>query len=79
MTPSQLPDFPEYHESWNSQDPSSVKDADMEKALKSNEMTFYDEVSDAEDEIDLAKRAEARITVESRATRTDRLKRWWKI
>jgi hypothetical protein len=58
LTPSQLPDFPEYQECWSLQEPSSP---DLEKSFKASEISFYDETSDVEDEIDVAKTTAARM------------------
>jgi hypothetical protein len=71
LTPSQLPDFPEYRQSGITFVSSDA--VDMEKSLKANEVTFYDEASDAEDEIDIAKAAESRIEVKSLNTGKKRL------
>jgi hypothetical protein len=65
LTPSQLPDFPEYQQCWDLQGPLS---ADMEKSRKASEVSFYDDSSDVEDEIDLAKMAVARMAVAQQST-----------
>jgi hypothetical protein len=71
LTPSQLPDFPEYHGSEITLMSSEV--VDMEKSLKASEVSFYDEASDAEDDIDKAKTVEARTEVKSLPTGKKRL------
>jgi hypothetical protein len=69
LTPSQLPDFPEYQRG---------DGGDVEKEWKADEISFYEEASDAEDEIDAAKK-EARVEVMERRRGVKRmgLWRWW--
>jgi hypothetical protein len=66
LTPSQLPDFPEYQQCWDLQGPLSP---DMEKPRKASEVSFYDDTSDVEDEIDLAKMAAARMPMAQQSTK----------
>jgi hypothetical protein len=65
LTPSQLPDFPEYQECWSLQGPPS---SDIEKSRKASEVSFYDDTSDVDDEIDIAKMAAARMAVARHST-----------
>jgi hypothetical protein len=63
MTPSELPDFPEYQECWDEKKSPSDSNFDVEKYPIPNKATFYEESSDEEDEIELAKSAAGRTTV----------------
>jgi hypothetical protein len=69
LTPSQLPDFPEYQSGFG---------GDVEKEWKANEVSFYEEASDVEDEIELAK-SEGRMEVRERRRRVKGrwTWRWW--
>ncbi|KAF2026933.1 hypothetical protein EK21DRAFT_102894 [Setomelanomma holmii] len=63
-TPSQLPDLPHYLESWNEPNRSRVKDMHAEKSYKSDEVSYSDEMSDAGDEIGIARTAETRSALQ---------------
>jgi hypothetical protein len=77
-TPSELPDFPEYQECWDERKSPSDVDPDVEKSLKDSEATFYEESSDVEDEIEVAKSAVVRTTVIPQPPKSKSSKRWWK-
>jgi hypothetical protein len=49
MTPSELPDFPDYQECWDEKKSPSDMDFDVEKSPNPNKATFYEESSDDED------------------------------
>lgn len=61
LTPSQLPDFPEYQQGWNPGGSPSAPDFDVEKSRNHSATSFYDESSDTEDEIDKAKLAVPKV------------------
>lgn len=61
LTPSQLPDFPEYQQSWNPGGSPSAVEFDVEKSYNAGGTSFYDESSDGEDEIDKAKLAVPKV------------------
>jgi hypothetical protein len=63
MTPSELPDFPDYQECWDEKKSPSDMDFDVEKSPNPNKATFYEESSDDEDEIEVAKSAAVQTTM----------------
>jgi hypothetical protein len=78
MTPSELPDFPEYQECWDEKNSPGDLDFDVEKSPNPHKATFYEESSDDEDEIELAKLAAARTTVKSPSTGKKGEKKWFR-
>lgn len=78
MTPSQLPDFPEYQRERRSWELPNSKDSDVEKSVKSGETTFYDDGSDTDDEVDIEKTITAQVTVQASAVGKKSTIRWFK-
>jgi hypothetical protein len=76
LTPSELPDFPDYQADWSTKNLSSDVDSDGEKSHK--ETSFYDESSDFEDEIGVAKTTAARTAEKPVAADITGSKKWWK-
>jgi hypothetical protein len=75
-TPSELPDFPDYQASWTSTKLSSDVDSDGEKSHKGT--SFYDESSDFEDDIGVAKATTMRTIEKPLAAEVTGSKRWWR-
>ncbi|KAF2819317.1 hypothetical protein CC86DRAFT_431887 [Ophiobolus disseminans] len=69
-TPSQLSDFPNYQGTADSLKSMTGMDRDLEKSLKVDNTSYYDDTFDDEEEIGVAKTANARIAVKAGGVRT---------
>jgi hypothetical protein len=78
LTPSQLPDFPEYQGEHRSWEVSDGKGSDLEKSVKGGEATFYDDGSDTEDEVEIEKARAARVTVHTSDMGKKHTCRWFR-
>jgi hypothetical protein len=76
LTPSELPDFPDYQANWTPTKLSSDVDSDGEKSHKGT--SFYDESSDFEDDIGVAKSTTVRTVEKPLAAEVTGSKRWWR-
>jgi hypothetical protein len=76
LTPSELPDFPDYQADWSPTKLSSNVDFDGEKSHKNT--SFYDESSDFEDEIGVAKATSVRTMEKPLAAKATGSRKWWK-
>ena len=74
-TPSELPDFPEYQKSWNERKSPSDTEFDMEESLKGDSGIFYEEGSDEEDALGVAKSG---VTSKALPPLPSGSKRWWR-
>ncbi|KAF1917371.1 hypothetical protein BDU57DRAFT_570680 [Ampelomyces quisqualis] len=54
LTPSQLPDFPQYQRQRKSWEVPNENTSDREKSVKGGEVTFHDDGADTEDEVDVS-------------------------
>lgn len=68
-TPSQLPDFPQYRDSLIREPLSKEMVIDVEKSMKVSEAGYYNELSDVDEEIGVARTANIKIVRNGRLGR----------
>jgi hypothetical protein len=76
MTPSELPDFPDYQADWSPQELTS--DESLNEKRSRTETSFYDDSSDFEDEIGVAKTTAVRTAERPLAAEVTSSKKWWR-
>jgi hypothetical protein len=76
LTPSELPDFPDYQANWSPKRLSHEEPSDQKRSR--SETSFYDDSSDFEDEIGVAKTTSVRTTEKPLVAEVKSSKKWWK-